>query len=59
MLIGPAPHLQDPSAIQAAHTSTPAAVDFNAMSFLSSKGKGKPIAGVASHTTLGRNKLCA
>lgn len=48
MLIGSAPHLQDPSAIQAAHASAPAAVDFNAMSFLSSKGKGKPIAGVAS-----------
>jgi hypothetical protein len=40
--------LQDPSAIQAAHAAPPAADDFNAMTFLSTKGKGKPIAGVLS-----------
>lgn len=42
--------LQDPSAIQAAHSSAPVAEVFNAMSFLSSKGKGKPVAGQGTHT---------
>lgn len=37
--------LQDPSAIQAAHASSPLAEDFNAMAFLSTKGKGKPVGG--------------
>lgn len=36
---------QDPSAIQAAHAGVPLPEAFNAMAFLSSVGKGKPIAG--------------
>lgn len=40
------PLLQDPSAIQAAHSSAPLPEEFNAMAFLSAKGKGKPVAGV-------------
>lgn len=46
------PHclLQDPSAIQAAHSSAPLPEEFNAMAFLSAKGKGKPVAGVCART---------
>lgn len=42
--------LQDPSAIQAAHSSAPLPEEFNAMAFLSAKGKGKPVAGVCART---------
>lgn len=46
--------LQDPSAIQAAHTSSPLAEDFNAMAFIGTKGKGKPVGGAQDRAGQGR-----
>jgi staphylococcal nuclease domain-containing protein 1 len=39
-------HLQDSATIAAAMASAPTGDDFNAMSFLNSIGKGKPVAGL-------------